>query len=227
VVSADDGLLKSLAAVAREQQAATVPAELGRPDPARQEQLVEVVVAATTARQAPPGPARQMTIPPRRRLGRWLAGLALPVAVAAGVAIWMRGTGPELPSYVASVTGGVSERRGAVPGGATLVLDAGTPVQVIVRPAVVTSAVVEARAFWVRQEQAEPQAQVWAGARIERSPTGSFLVSGPAERPFGPGPGSLVVVVAPAGELGAVIEPATLQHPPARWRVMRHPLVWR
>ncbi len=219
-MSADDRLLQSLAGVAREQRGVAVPPELSRPDPARRESLVDVVVAATAASTSS---GRPMVMPVRRRVGRWLAGLAVPIAVAAAVVVWVRAPGVDLPSYVATVTGGVSERRGSPSEGAPLIVEQGTAVQIILRPAVATSAPVDARAFWVRQERV----QVWGGAEVERSASGAFLFRGLAERPFGPGPGALVMVVAPAGELRGVIEAARLQHPPSRWRVVRRPLVWR
>jgi hypothetical protein len=220
-VSADDRLLGQLAAVARQQQAQDPPAELMAADPARQEALVDVVLGKSSGDRPPL--AGQLLAPMRRRLGRWIAGLVLPLAAAAGIALWWRMSPPPLPPYTATVTGGVSEVRGPEDPGAPLVIEGDAPVQVILRPERATTVTVGAAAFWVRGDEV----RAWSDAHPERSAAGAFLLRGRAERPFGPGPGFLLLVVAPAGEVPRALDAARLRAPSPGWRVVRHPVVWR
>jgi hypothetical protein len=230
-MSADDRLLETLGALAREQESEAAPAELLRPlDPERRERLVDQTLAGLAAtpgeRTSPRSPAEVgPPTPIRRRLGRWLAGFTVPLAVTAGVLLWLRA--PALPSYLAAVTGGVAELRGPPAASDPLTpvrLAPGAPLEIVLRPeTAVRGGSPEARVFFVRDDRFAP----WRPAIADHAASGAFLFRGLVESPFGPGPGEMVMVVAPAGALAAVVDAKLLRTPPARWRVVRQSVRWQ
>jgi hypothetical protein len=217
-VKEDDRLLKSLGALAREQEAATVPANLAQPPTI---DAVENLIATTLA-----SPAATAT-PPRRRRRRSLltlwGALILPAALASVWLMWSPGQAP-LPSYQATITGGVAEVRSSSPASpGRVVIAAGVPVEVALRPRDAVAGRLEVRAFWRRQDEVQP----WSSVAVERSERGSVRLRGTGQRPFGSGEGELVLVVGRAGTVPASVPAHELSAPPPQWRVVSTPVTWR
>jgi hypothetical protein len=222
----EDRLLRSLGTLAREQDAEQPPAALLPPlHPAAHGRLVDEILGTAVPAPRPLAVATEgVAVRAQRRLGRWLAALLVPAAVAAGATLWLHAAPPPLPGYEATVTGGVSETRSAPPPStAPILLDPGSPLEVVLRPQTEVPRSLEARAFWARADDLRP----WTEAEVDHSPRGAFRFRGRAPRPFGPGPGHLVLVVAPPGQLPATIDASSLRSPPRVWRVVRQPVHWR
>ena len=222
----DDRLLFALGELAREQrQEKTPPSQLlAPPGDAVKERIVAQAIAAAAVH--PTGEVERVAAlaspRTRPRPRRWL-WLGAPAALAAGVALWLHqggGTG-SLPKYAMEVSGGVAEYRGgAAADDQPLVIEAGSAVEIRLRPAVDSAQPVVARAFWVRGNEVRP----WA-AQVATSPQGAVRMRGPGERPFGAGNGELVSVVAAAvpGDVSA----AVLAAPPSGWQLFRRRVRWR
>lgn len=230
----DDRMLEALAGLAREQQGDEPPAELLAPpaDHVKARIVDDALLALGGAPLAAPTQARAPVAadPPGllRRL-RWLFAVGVPVAAAAAAVVLLAPGGdraPALPRYAMEIRGGVAELRSGAgtPAEAPLVLAPGSSVELVLRPATAATGDVEARVFWVQGGQARR----W-NAQVQRSDEGAFLVRGPAERPFGPGPGAdegeLVAVVARPGSLPD--EAGVTGTPRPGWQVFRRAVSWR
>jgi hypothetical protein len=215
-MSEGDRLLKALGALAREQEQEAAP-DLPQPSPSDVERIVAFAVDPR-----PPTPISS------RRRGKTLLPIVLvPVALAATWLLWARGNRSPLPEYVATLTGGVAPDRGTrdVPPSRLepIVLEAGAAVQVVLQPATEVAGPVEARAFWSREGKIRP----WTAAIVETSETGSLRLRGPAESPFGPGEGELILLVGRKGQLPGSIEADEVRRPPPAWRLLRQPVRWQ
>jgi hypothetical protein len=222
-----DQLLRALGQLAREQRREkTPPAELLEPpSEAIKERVVAQAIATLGAHAEKPaghGTARAVA-PGSARRPRWWLWLPMPLALAAGLAFWLR-TGPAaLPSYAMETGGGAAAYRagGRPDAGDPMLVAAGAPIEIRLRPAVDSTQAVAARAFWVSGSEV----RVWQVATAT-SPGGAVRMRGAGERPFGTGAGELVAVIAAAGALPATISAAVLASPPAGWQVFRRAVRW-
>jgi hypothetical protein len=137
----------------------------------------------------------------RRRRTTWIAAAAAPLALAAGLLLWVD-RAPALPAYSLELSGTVDTVRGEGAPAEVPLVEAGAPLTVVLRPARSPQGGVAARAFWVKGSCV----QAWP-ASVERSEGGALRLTGPGQAPCGAGDGALVVVVGrrvPAGpEAGA------------------------
>jgi hypothetical protein len=163
---------------------APLPSRASLPDP---------VVPAPVA--LPAGPvARQ------RSRGGWAAGALAAIALAAGVALFLRTPAAGLPAYELSVAGGDKTMRAA--GGDSdevLRLAPGSSLDVVARPSRTVTGNVEARAFALQGDRLHPLV-----TPLQRSGDGAFRLQGTRASLFpGVGPGRLDLIIGIA-EAGAI-----------------------
>jgi hypothetical protein len=163
---------------------APLPSRASLPDP---------VLPAPVA--LPAGPvARQ------RKRGGWAAGALAAIALAAGVALFLRTPAAGLPAYELSVAGGDKAMRAA--GGDSdevLRLAPGSSLDVVARPSRTVTGNVEARAFALQGDRLHPLV-----TPLQRSGDGAFRLQGTRASLFpGVGPGRLDLIIGIA-EAGAI-----------------------
>jgi hypothetical protein len=145
---------------------------------------------------------------------RRAAWVALPLAAAAGLAVWIGRSSPEpvamttagAPDYVLSVTGGDRAQRSNAPRGAGLVeLQGDSKLELVVRPSAPVSGPVTVRAFLVQGGVA----RAWA-PRMDHSSDGVVRVTGTAAELLGGAPGTwdVAFAVGPADSVPA--DPAVI-----------------
>jgi hypothetical protein len=192
--------------------------ELLAPLPARVRQsLIEGAVSALGEAPRPlEGPPPLSFARPagvRRRKTAWIAAAAAPLALAAGLLLWVNRASP-LPVYSLELSGTVDTVRGESAPAEVPLVETGAPLTVVLRPERGVQGVVAARAFWVKGSCLQP----WP-ATVERAEGGGLRLTGPGQAPCGAGDGALVVVVGRGLSAGA-------QAGPGEQRVVR-PVRWR
>ncbi|MEJ7732505.1 MAG: hypothetical protein WKG00_25280 [Polyangiaceae bacterium] len=157
--------------------------------------LPDPVVPAPVA--LPAGPvARQ------RKRGGWAAGALAAIALAAGVALFLRTPAAGLPAYELTVAGGDKTMRAA--GGDSdsdevLRLAPGSSLDVVARPSRTVTGSVEARAFALQGDRLHPLV-----TPLRRSGDGAFRLQGTRAALFpGVAPGRLDLIIGIA-EAGAI-----------------------
>jgi hypothetical protein len=186
--------LAPTAAAASAAGAADDAAEPRAPLPSRAS-LPDPVVPAPVA--LPAGPvARQ------RKRGGWAAGALAAIALAAGVALFLRAPPAGVPAYELTVAGGDKTMR-ATSGDSdeVLRLAPGSSLDVVARPSRTVTGAVEARAFVLQGDRLHPLL-----TPLQRSADGAFRLQGTRSALFpGARPGrlDLIIGVAEAGAMPA------------------------
>lgn len=170
----DDDILRELGKVARDQKASEETQsveDVVRPlDPAV---LARIALQAEASLNGEPKPLAQV-IPLRERRPRWRAAMvAVPLALAASLALWVgiQSSVDPLPPYSLSLSGGVQELRGAANDSELLVLGSDVELQLLLRPSRGVQGPVETRLFVVENGRA----RLWP-AKAEVSEQGSVLI---------------------------------------------------
>lgn len=211
---ANDDLLQALGAAARERRDAVDDAEL--------QALLQPLDEATKAKMAAQAEAalskgKVVAFAPRR--AKWkAAAVVVPLALAASLVLvltWPRTVVPLAP-YDLEVTGSVQAVRGEPAADGPLVVEAGTSLQLVLRPSQAIDGAVAANAYLWQGERS----LVWPGV-LEAAPTGALKLVLMASTLTGPQPGEaeLVVVVGRAGE---PLEPGS-----PNVQVFRRAVQWR
>ncbi len=179
--------------LARHLRAATGPAD---------EATLDRFTAAALAARERSGASRVAPVVqlPRARAGtenkgRWVAGAAAALALAAGAILLLRGApsgDPAMPAYALTVSGGDAPVRGddAGPAAPRTPISAGAWVRVELRPERAVERSVDAAAYLLRRGDA----RLVAG-KIERAESGAIRIEGPREAVFGDATGAWDLVV--------------------------------
>jgi hypothetical protein len=226
----DDRLLLALGQLAREQRHEEEPPPelLAPPSEDAKDRIVAQALASIVAEasddEAELAAVRAQTQPPPpRQRRRWWLWIGTPVALAAGVTFWFYGRATDaLPRYAMEISGGAAAYRAAqAVSDEPLVIEAGSSVEIRLRPETDSAQPIAVRAFWVKGHAV----RAWS-AEMALSPHGAVRLRGPGEQPLGAGEGEIVAVVAPSGALAGDISTVELTSPPAGWQLFRRRVRW-